>query len=224
MKDFEFDLQLFAEEAGAPAAGAAEGTPAEGAAEGAPAAGAAAETDAEGVQEHETILGTQAENVAPAKQETVNYNFEKFVPAGMAYDADKAQEFSALAKEIGLNQQQAEKLAAYGMNYMQGGLSAYNEAHKQQIRDWGEQAKNELGVDYEKVVTKAAAGIEALEAQVPGLRQALTETGAGNRIEIIRMAAALGDLVSEDTFKGFGSLAMGHGQDNIYGNTDFSKY
>lgn len=214
--DLVFDLQLFAEEA----AEAETETGTEAAAGTETTAG----NESEGEKTNETLLGKETETLAKNTANTGEYDFKSYVPSGMEYDADKAQEFSALAKEIGLNKEQAEKLAAYGMNYMQGGVNAFREAKMNEIKSWGEAAKNTLGVDYEKVVDKAAKGIEALEAQLPGLRKALNETGAGNRIEIIRMAAIVGDLVSEDTFKGFGAMATGHGQDDLYGNTDFSKY
>jgi hypothetical protein len=47
----------------------------------------------------------------------------------------------------------------------------------------------------------AGAGIEAVEKVVPNIRQALNETGAGNRIEIIRAMEMLGQLVQADPGK-----------------------
>ena len=50
-------------------------------------------------------------------------------------------------------------------------------------------------------MSTAGAGIEAVEKAVPGIRQALNETGAGNRIEVIRAFEMLGKLVQADPGK-----------------------
>ena len=49
----------------------------------------------------------------------------------------------------------------------------------------------------------------------------LNETGAGNRVEMIRLMAAIGDLIGEDGGDRNGS---GGTEKSIYPNTDFKKY
>jgi hypothetical protein len=58
-----------------------------------------------------------------------------------------------------------------------------------------------MGADFEKTMTTAGAGIEDVEKVVPGIRKALNETGAGNRIEVIRAFEMLGQLVQADPGK-----------------------
>ena len=222
--NFVFDLQRFAGEdvsdppagednppaGNEPPAGGGEGTP--------PAATNPPATNPQAPAG--TILGGEKDPTAAGSPEA--YDFKSIVPEGMQYDDQSAQAFSAIAKECGLSQDQATKVATYGMQYMQQGVHAAEEMRTQTMQSWGEQVKTELGGDYEKTVSKAATGIQALEKQIPGIRAALNETGAGNRIEFIRAFAALGELTSEDSFRGFGSSAGA--QSDRYPNTDFSKY
>ena len=49
----------------------------------------------------------------------------------------------------------------------------------------------------------------------------LNETGAGNRVEMIRLMAAIGDLIGEDGGERNGSGGV---EKSIYPNTDFNKY
>ncbi|MBQ2136374.1 MAG: hypothetical protein II430_00280, partial [Selenomonas sp.] len=86
---------------------------------------------------------------------------------------------------------------------------------------WGEEAKRTLGGDFDKTVARAAVGINRLEKAVPNLRQVLNETGAGNRIEMIQLLAAIGDMVGED---GGHSVPGYGGEKSLYPNTNFGQY
>jgi hypothetical protein len=58
-----------------------------------------------------------------------------------------------------------------------------------------------MGANFDSIMSTAGAGIEAVEKVVPGIRQALNETGAGNRIEVIKAFEMLGQLVQADPGK-----------------------
>jgi len=214
------DLQLFADEGGADAgaveAPAAEAATVEGSA---PVGGEAAEQPAGGQpaaeqQQGSTLLGG-------AEQEAA-WDFRSSVPEGMVYDEQSAAAFSAIAREAGLTGEQAQKLAAYGMQYARDGISAMREAQAQQIAGWAEQTKKELGSEFDATVRRAGTGIEAIERSIPGIRQALNETGAGNRIELVKAFALVGQLVGEDNFRGFGTAAAA--TTTKYPNTNFDNY
>ena len=206
--DITFDLQLFADEA-------AE----------APAPEASSEPDTASQETQSTILGGTADESKETPEAPVVpdvYDFKDIVPEGMEYSEEQATAFGAVAKECGLTQAQASKLAAYGMQYAQGGVQAAQAAHQAQVAEWATTAKTELAGDYDKTVAMAARGIRAVETKVPGIRQMLDETGAGNRIEMIRMLAELGALTGEDGGHTGGGAAAG--TPSIYGNTNFKKY
>ena len=226
-EDMKFDLQLFAEDGdagGTPEAGGEGGAESgAGSTDAAAAGGANQDGSAGSANAGKTILGNgEAGDKGATAGVPEAYDFKSIVPEGMEYDEKSAAAFSTVAKECGLSQEQASKLATYGMGYMKQGVEAAQQAVQQQIAGWGEATKKELGPQYQETVAKAGAGIEAVSKIVPGLRAALNETGAGNRIEVVRAFAALGGMVSEDGFHGFGAPAGG--QSNIYDKTDFNKY
>lgn len=213
MKKKFFNLQLFAEDAGN-TEGAAGGEPA-------PA-------------ENQTILGgtnepesNNAEGSNPPAENKPEqnvpdaYDFSNIVPDGMEFDQKSADEFGNLARECGLTQEQASKLASYGMQYMQTGVNAAMQQITAQREGWAKESREQLGADFDNVTAKAAVGISKLEQKIPGLKAMLNETGAGDRIEMIRFMAAVGEMLSEDT--GHGVPGYG-GQKTLYPKTNFGLY
>jgi hypothetical protein len=221
MDSYQFDLQLFADD------GAAAG--------GAPDAGADNANNGDAGAENQTagtILGSAGQqppaNPAEGQQEGAQgaevpqaYDFTNVVPEGMEYDAQTAQAFGNVARECGLTQDQASKVAAYGMQYMQEGVKAAMQQITATHIQWGEDAKAQLGADFDKTVAKAAVGIDRVSQQIPGLREMFNETGVGNRVEMIRFMAAVGELVGEDN--GHGVPGYG-GEKSLYPNTNFDRY
>lgn len=150
------------------------------------------------------------------------YDFTPSLPEDAELDEETAREFGEICRKLNLTNEQANKLAAYGYQYAGKGLDAYMAQRDAEINGWGEAAKKELGTEFDSQVNLAAIGLEAVEKSVPGIRQALNETGAGNRIEIIRAMAMLGRLVQEDPgHDGEGNNVVAK---TLYDNRDFSKY
>ena len=170
----------------------------------------------------DTILGGDGKN-DPAKPAGVpdTYDFKGVVPDGMDYDEASAAAFGEVAKKAGLSQEQASAIAAYGMQYMQQGADAALKAVYDTQAAWADEARTQLGGEFDATVAKAAAARDALAAKVPGFTAMLNETGAGNRVEMIRLMAAIGDLIGEDGGDRNGS---GGTEKSIYPNTDFKKY
>lgn len=220
MKDFLIDLQLFAEGGGEPAADnqPAQDTPLDG-----------EPTPNTPENPAGSILGDagkeqtnrSAENNQPPVGAPDAYDFSSIVPDGMEYDQQAAEDFGNICRECGLTQEQASKMAAYGMQFAQGGVNAAMQQLVQQKISWGEDAKKQLGAGFDKAVSQAAVGINKLSEKIPGFRQMLNETGAGNRIEMIQFMAAVGNLFGEDG--GHGTPGY-DGQKTIYPNTNFGQY
>jgi hypothetical protein len=169
-----------------------------------------------------TILGGDGKN-DPAKTAGVPdaYDFKNIVPDGMDYDEASAAAFGEVAKKAGLSQEQASAIAAYGMQYMQQGADAALKAVYDTQAAWADEARTQLGGEFDATVAKAAAARDALAAKVPGFTAMLNETGAGNRVEMIRLMAAVGELIGEDGGDRNGSAGT---EKSIYPNTDFKKY
>lgn len=220
--DFIMDLQLFSD-GGEGAGGDSAGVPADGE----PTPNTPNNPDNSGnAGGNNTILGgagmqTTPENSTSEKGAPEAYDFSGIVPEGMEYNAQAAQDFGGIARECGLSQEQASKIAQYGMQFMQNGVDAAMKQITATYAKWGEDAKTALGADYDKTVAKAAVGINRLEKSIPGLRAVFNETGAGNRLEMIQLLAAVGDMVGEDT--GHGVPGYG-GEKSLYPNTNFGQY
>lgn len=211
-----FDLQRFADGDGGDVPADAGSNPDTG--ETAPAdAGEEKGTEgsAEGAKSDTILGGKSTPNVPDA------YDFKSIVPEGMTYDEQSAAAFGDVAKKAGLSQEQAAAIASYGMQYMQQGVDAAMKAVQDTQAGWAQEARDALGGQFDAVVAKAAAGRDALAEKVPGLTQMLNETGAGNRVEMIRLMAAVGELIGED-----GGLrgAQAGAEKSIYPNTDFKRY
>lgn len=146
------------------------------------------------------------------------YDFTKVVPDGMEYDAQAAASFGALAKENGLSQAQAEKIAAYGMNFMQQGATAAMEAVASQM---AEETKAALGKDFQGTMQQAAVARDALITKVPGLKEALDNPLIGNNVGVARLLAAVAPLLGED--RGM-NTSGGAPEKSIYTNTNFDLY
>lgn len=221
-----FDLQRFAGESdgGDGGAGAAEPAASDpnGAGDGGGDGGAKPENPDAGADGRKTILGGDGEN--PPEQSAgvpEAYDFKGIVPEGMDYDEKSAAAFGEIAKKAGLSQEQASTIAAYGMQYMQQGVDAAVQAIRETQEGWAQEARTQLGGQFDATVAKAAAARNALAEKIPGLTAMLNETGAGNRIEMIRLMAAFGDLIGEDGGDRSGGAGV---EKSIYPNTDFKKY
>ena len=217
--NFDFDMQLFADEGGADEGAGAAPASADAGGEATPAADGGERLDKpEAAGDKAGVPGT----LLGGKEDDAAWDFRGVVPEGMAYDEATASAYATIAKEAGLTGAQAQKLAAYGMQYARDGMAAMAKAYADEVSGWAETTKQELGSDFDMTVQRAGAGIEALERSVPGLRQALNETGAGNRVEFVRAFALIGSLVGEDNFRGFGDGAAK--TSTRYPNTNFSDY
>lgn len=146
-----------------------------------------------------TMLGGQQPNQPPAPAGAPEaYDFKATIPEGTEMDEQITKEFSDLSRSMNLTNEQANQMAAYGIKYAQQAVEAVRAQQAEQVTKWGEAAKAEMGANFDAIMSKAGAGIEAVEKVVPGIRQALNETGAGNRIEVIRAFEMLGAKVMED--------------------------
>lgn len=167
-----------------------------------------------------TLLGGETKPAAPAGAPE-QYDYSAAIPEGMQVDQQLADGFSVIAREMNLTNDQANKIAAYGIQYGQQVAQAMQQQLDAEVAGWGEAAKKELGADFDKTMQLCGAALEAVEKQVPGIRKALNETGAGNRIEVIKVMRLMGELVQSDPSKlaNLGGAAKPAGSDTWYNNS-----
>ena len=197
------DLQLFAEEGGAGDAGATDG--AAGAVSDAVSGDSAApvgDGDSEPT-ESEGATGNGAQDSkdgdsAGEKAAEVPEKYDLTIPEGYTVDDNLMAEFTGVAHELGLNNEQANKLAGMHTKIMTEAFQSLNAARDAEVTGWGDAAKSELGKDYDITMTNVAVGLVEAEKSIPTLRQAMDKTGFGNTVEGIRLMATIGKLLGED--------------------------
>lgn len=215
----KFDLQRFAEgpESQDEAQGAADTTDTSANQEG---------TDSFIGKGTQTALGGDGESTTPQVPES--YDFTAVLKeAGLEADEKSTEEFTNLLKGMGATQEQAAGMATYGIQYAQGVAEAVaknlQEQYVNEVKSWGNAAKEELGGDYQETLGKAATARDYIEQKIPGFTQMLNLTGAGNHIAMIKTMAAFADLIGEDPGK-MGGAGTAVTSTDMYPHTDFSKY
>lgn len=148
------------------------------------------------------------------------YDFTGSLPEGAQLDEETAKSFGDICRGMNLTNEQANSLAKYGYEYAGKIQEAAAAAHDKEVASWGEATKKALGGKFDETVSYCGAGVEAMEKLYPGLRNALNETGAGNRLEIVQAFAELGKRLGEDRGT---PQAGGSGTDNFYKNTDWNN-
>lgn len=151
------------------------------------------------------------------------YDFSQSLPDGATLDETVSREFGDICRGMNLTNEQANQMAQYGYQFANRVMEQKEAQRAETIKSWGDDARRQLGNTFDSTMAECGAGVQFIERSVPNIRQILNETGAGNRIEFIRVFSALGRAIREDhgTTAGSGSHAK---NDNPYPNTDFSKY
>lgn len=121
------------------------------------------------------------------------------LPDGITLDAKLADGFKALAKEMNLSQENAQKLATLQAEHVKTTAdSLVKEAEQQrtkQLEAWKTETKTALGADWQKELGFAGKALDAFGG--PELRKLLTESGLGDHPLMAKMLVAVGKTMSE---------------------------
>lgn len=154
-----------------------------------------------------TILGGGGDTNTDQPAEPTVYDFSTAFEGGEV-DQTIADEFSKMLNGVGATQEQALEMAKFGNQYATNLVTAYEnqkqEALKAQYKGYADNAKEVLGNKFDDTVSKAAAGVEAVEKTIPNIREILAENGLGNRVEVIQLFAHIAGMASEDNNAGNG--------------------
>lgn len=154
----------------------------------APAAGTAATASAN------AAAGAQG---TKATEPVVPESYDLKMPDGVELDQDAVVEFTAIAKELKLDQAAAQKLADVGAKMVQRQV----EAHAKLVESWVEQVKTDKEIGGDRLAENLGVARRALEMfGTPELRDVLNATGLGNHPEVIRAFYKVGKAISEDRF------------------------
>lgn len=142
-------------------------------------------------------------------------------------DDSVSTQLTDLLHGLGATQDQAAAAARFGMTYARDAAQAaaqqVQDDYIQEIKSWGDTARQELGGKFDETVAAACTTRNYLEQKVPGFTKMLNQTGAGNHVAMIKAMALMASLVGEDPGHNAGG-AGGTGGGSLYDHTDFSKY
>jgi hypothetical protein len=121
------------------------------------------------------------------------YAFE--APEGVVLDPAAVEEFTPVARELGLTQAQAQRLVGVvaGMQQRQA------EAQAEQVRQWAEETMADKEIGGRHWEKNALLVREAKDRfATPGLLDLMNSTGLGNHPEVIKLFVRLGREVADD--------------------------
>ncbi len=132
-----------------------------------------------------------------AAEPQVPESYEYKMPEGIELDKAAADEFTAIAKELKLDQATAQKVADIGAKMAQ----RQTEAHVKLVESWVEQVKTDSEIGGDKLDENLAIARKAIDAfGTPELKDVLNSTGLGNHPAVIKAFYKAGKAISEDKF------------------------
>lgn len=121
------------------------------------------------------------------------------LPEGTVLDEVALSEATPLFTELGLNQEQAQKVVDLYAKQVQAGSQTQTDNFNQLMSDWRDQSKNdgEFGGDkFDENVKVAQAAVNAYGTSE--LKQLLEDHGVGNHPEMVRFMVRVGRTLGED--------------------------
>ncbi|MGA3686205.1 peptidase [Serratia bockelmannii] len=138
-----------------------------------------------------------AEKAEKEKKPAAPEKYEFTPPEGQELDANALAVFEPIAKELGLSQEQAQKLVDIYPQIQQQQAEAWSK----QVADWGEQVKADKEIGGDKFNASVGAAQRALDQfGNTELREYLNASGLGNHPALVRFCAKVGKAMAEDTF------------------------
>lgn len=121
------------------------------------------------------------------------------LPEGMTLNETVLSEATPIFKELGLNQEQAQKLIDIYAGQIQAGSQKQVDDFNQLMSDWRAQSEKDPefgGNNFEANIAIARKAIDVYGT--PGLKQLLGDHGVGNHPEVIRFMVKIGKTLKED--------------------------
>ena len=124
------------------------------------------------------------------------------LPEGLTIDAERTAEFSTVAKELNLTQDQAQKLVDLQSKLALESQSKALLDYEKTVNDWAAESKKVLGHDYKEKLALSAKAIDSLlpPEDAKELREFFKLSGLGNHPQLNKLFYSLGKSMSEDSF------------------------
>jgi len=182
------------------------------------------ESSAEDKAAAQAIVDAAAEDAGKEGSDVVPDTYADFVmPEGMQLNEAALAEATPMFKELGLTQEQSQKVVDLYAKQVQAGSQKQIDDFNQLTNDWLTTSKNdgEFGGDkFDENVKIAQSAIS--KYGTPELKQLLNDHGVGNHPEMIRFMVRVGQTLSEDVPGSAGGV-ISEGADHVeilYGKQD----
>ena len=174
----------------------------------------AAEQEKPAAQDAQKAEQEAGDKVEDAQKAPETYEFK--APEGKAFDAEIIAEYSDVAKELNLSQENAQKL----LDRLAPKLAERQTQQLEAVRtEWAEAATADKEFGGERLKENLAIAKTALDKfGTPELRTLLNQSGLGNNPEVIRFMFRAGKAIGGDRYVG---SSVGAGQ-KAGGPRDFS--
>ena len=134
----------------------------------------------------------------PAKVVPETYEFK--TPDGAPLEGEFLGEFSAVAKELGLSQEEATKVAEIGAKMATNFNVQQEQALARQATEWADAVTADKDIGGDKLPETLAIAKKALaDLGTPELKDLLEKSKFGNHPEVIRFMAKAGKAISQDS-------------------------
>lgn len=151
------------------------------------------ETDVDNADESE---GKSEEE---GKDEAIEYDFK--MPEGLELDEAMANKFTDVAKDLNLDNEQANKIVALYSEKMMEEQQSRTDAWQKQVSDWEGELKSDPDFGGAKFAENAEiAKIAVNKFGGDELKEALNTTGLGNHPALVKFMYKVGSAMSEDSF------------------------
>lgn len=143
----------------------------------------------------QTSQATETKDGDKTPEPQVPESYEFAMPEGVELDTQAADEFTAIAKELKLDQTTAQKVADVGAKMAQ----RWAEKQAETVKGWVEQVKADKEIGGDKLDENLAVARTAMDKfGTPELKDVLNATGLGNHPEVIKAFLKVGKAISED--------------------------
>lgn len=161
----------------------------------------------------------------PATTEETAPEYEFSFEEGVEVDPDTLGNLKELAKELGLTQEQAQKIADLGAAQSQKWAALQEQAITEASTQWVEQVKSDKEIGGDKLAENLGIAKRALDRfGTPELSRLLDESRLGNHPELIRTMYRIGKAISDDAVVPGSRSAFGSNSpaQRLYDNSNLS--
>jgi hypothetical protein len=149
---------------------------------------------------------------------TAEADYEFKMPDGIELDKASTEEFKAIAKELKLPKDVAQRVVDVAVKREQ----AARELRDTTVKQWADDVKADKELGGDKLPETLAIAKKAIDIGPPELKTFLDASGLGNHPLFVKWAHTIGKALSEDRFVS-GSKAPAEAgrslEDRLYGNT-----